>query len=83
MSTVIYPNPLNDKLNLILRDENPGDYLIELSELNGRIIFSLNKGFKAGGTKTVTFDFSEFSSGLYYLRLSDGKRLENRKVVKL
>lgn len=61
-SLTIYPNPVEDKLNLVWEEENV-DYLILNSK--GQV---LRQGVISNGINQ--FNISEFSSGIYFIQIS-------------
>ena len=74
----IYPNPVNDILNI----ELPASYAkqptsIEVYTLLGNKVYS-----EVSHSSSVKLDFSSFSEGLYLVKLSSGKNTFTTKVLK-
>ena len=65
----IYPNPAKD----ILRVEGKGILKVELFNIVGQKVLSINKGFEA-------IDISPLQNGVYFVRL---KTNDGEKTVKL
>jgi len=80
----IYPNPSFDELNLtaeLVKDEN---LLIEIFDVSGRRIFTVNKGSLAKGKHYFKLDVSTFNQGLYFVKTStSNKIIANKKFIKL
>ncbi len=72
-----YPNPVNDKLNVNLRNLNEdADY--ELFNTLGQQVF---KGSLQANTLN-TLDMSQQQSGIYFIKLSTASKSITRKIVK-
>jgi hypothetical protein len=70
----IYPNPVNDILNITTLSDN---YQIEVYSIQGRLI---NRTSKNSGSKI--FDYSGFESGIYILKISSETNSEVFKIIK-
>jgi PKD repeat protein len=69
---VIYPNPANNKLYLLLNKEAE----IQIFDLRGSLVYQANK------SKTYTINTIDWNSGIYYIRIfSEGKIQTARCVV--
>lgn len=78
----VYPNPVEENLTLDLQIIQAGEVQIDLRDINGRILVHQQSGFLNRGSEQMTLDLSAFSSGIYFLTLSDEKSTYNRKIVK-
>jgi len=74
-SVKVYPNPVSDELII---ETNGDESIINVEILNsfGAIIF------KGDLFQTTAIKTDGFASGVYMLKLSDGKSLEVRKIIK-
>ncbi|MGJ8666303.1 MAG: M14 family zinc carboxypeptidase [Patiriisocius sp.] len=70
----IYPNPVNDILNITTSMSN---YTIEVYNVQGQLVAS-----EMRNNGTSTFDYSQLASGLYIMRLTSEGASESFKVVK-
>ncbi|GEQ85945.1 hypothetical protein ULMS_14530 [Patiriisocius marinistellae] len=70
----IYPNPVNDILNITTSKSN---YTIEVYNLQGQLVAS-----EINNNGTSTFDYSQFSSGLYIMKLTSEDTSESFKIIK-
>lgn len=70
-----YPNPTTGMLELEVPES--GQYLIEVSSLTGKLIYSENMQ----GRKS-TLDLSAFPEGIYFVTVRNDRYIETRKVIK-
>ena len=75
----INPNPVTNKINVIIRSENQGDLTIDLFNTTGVRVRSIADPSNLRGATIISNDISDLPSGLYTLRAiskehSDGKR---------
>lgn len=70
-NTFIYPNPVDNILNI---NTTLNDYTVEIYTIAGQLL-SVNKNIK-------TFDFSNFNSGMYILKLITDQKYRIFKVLK-
>jgi hypothetical protein len=75
------PNPFN-KISIINYEIiDGGDVSLEIYDLSGRLLISLNQGNKNTGRHSVIFDGSEFSKGVYFYTLKVKGASLTRKMV--
>jgi hypothetical protein len=73
-----YPNPFNAMTNIKYQvAKNNSNILITISDINGRLISELVNQKQNAGIYEVSWDASEFSSGVYFYRL-----IVNSKIIK-
>ena len=75
----IYPNPTSDKLSIDLSSFNDKEIVIDIIDLSGKLI---STSTKIGGT-TVDLEMSQFTKGLYHIRIHTENGLIVQKVSKL
>ncbi len=71
---VVYPNPVQNVLNITTPQEN---YTLALYTIQGQLISSSENN---NGSQTV--DYSELASGIYLLRLTSSEASETLRIVK-
>ncbi|KKM20393.1 hypothetical protein LCGC14_1645930, partial [marine sediment metagenome] len=77
----VYPNPGTDVFNIHLKDAGSSDIEILLYNLNGQLI--MHKKFQGIRGEILTrLDISNQPGGIYHLRVMDGNRIMDRKLVK-
>lgn len=79
-SVLIYPNPARDKLNIEFDNINGEQLHLEIISLDGKVIYSdvFQHPFR---NSTKTIDLSEFSRGVYTIRLSKGKTFKTERLI--
>jgi len=78
----IYPNPAKDKLNIRFDLQNAMDMKMEIFNVQGQSLFVLNEGAFTSGTHQMSIDISDFTKGVYYLKISnDTQNLTTRFIV--
>lgn len=78
----VYPNPMTDGAVITYTLTKAADATLSLYDLTGKEIMVLQKGFKADGTYTTSFDASLLTKGLYLLRLQTNNETTVIKIVK-
>lgn len=64
-----YPNPFNPTTNISYDIPEQSEVLLQIFDLMGRKIVTLESAIRIAGRHTATFDASQLSSGLYIARL--------------
>ena len=69
---IVYPNPVTQKVSMQFDRNLTGDYVINVTNLAGQIIY--NKNIKLNNASNVQFEISNPPpSGMYYLKITDTK----------
>lgn len=76
----LYPNPTQGQLSLEIGTQHDDEAHLQISDLNGRIVFENDYQANAGVT-TIQIDISSFAAGVYTLHVSTSK--ENYIVKEL
>jgi hypothetical protein len=63
----VYPNPANDKVNLLYDRDLPEDLVINVNDITGQLV---STGLISKGTNKAAIDVSGLSRGIYFLSLS-------------
>ncbi len=77
----IYPNPVNDKLNISVNTENSTKADIQILNSVGQIISSKKYTF-SNGMNMITFNINDLGCGLYFVRINTNNEIIVRKFVK-
>ena len=78
-----YPNPFNPSTTIKFNIPNESNVKIAVYDILGNMIQSLvNENMKAGEYK-VTWDASNYSSGIYFYKLTSGDFVESKKMILL
>jgi photosystem II stability/assembly factor-like uncharacterized protein len=80
-----HPNPFNPttKIKFDIAEHSVGQTFLSVYDITGREIQTLVNEKLNPGTYEVTFDGSNFASGVYFYQLKTGDFIETRKLVLL
>ncbi len=70
----IYPNPVSGKLNIEASELISS---LELIDTNGRVLET-----SSVNSTNKTIDLTEFTDGIYYLKITQEKEISVKKIVK-
>ena len=81
-----YPNPFNPAttINYTIRDvgtRRAVSVLLEVYNTLGQMVATLVNGVQEAGNKSVKWDASNFSTGVYYYRLQVGEFVQTKKLL--
>jgi len=80
----VRPNPANGPIAAIVELQNEGPAKLDLVDAAGRVLESQEFGFQLQARGAVSFNRARtLPPGVYWLRLTQGRRLASRKVVVL
>lgn len=77
------PNPFTDNTTINYSLPSDSDVILEVRDLNGITVATLDQGYKSGGPHHVDWDAAMRPSGIYYLVLNTGAGLKVRKMIKM
>ena len=75
---MIYPNPVKEKCTMFNVQCTLGH--IKVFDMLGNLV--LSQQLKANIQKQINIDVSDFVSGIYFLRMSDGKNFFSSRFIK-
>lgn len=78
----LYPNPVTNKLNIKFNDSLKSDLIINIQDINGKIITETIVK-KQDINSTYVYDTSELPSGTYFIRIICNDVLSVKKFIKL
>lgn len=81
---VIYPNPVNDVLNFRITMPKESQVLIQVTDMNGRVMFQQNK-FIRNGTDDILINTKSWPAQSYSVIVTDSKKkiLVSKKIIKM
>jgi hypothetical protein len=77
----IYPNPVNDQLNIDVNGLNDESLTLSVHDVIGRMIYEYAVN-QVSGEKYLTLDMSKFSGGVYVVKIKTGHGDFTEKIVK-
>ncbi len=78
-SLEIYPNPTQGNLSINIPNESNENVLIQLVDMQGKVVFELNQDF-VPGMNNLSFDLGNLSSGMYSLNIISNNKALNRTI---
>ena len=78
-----WPNPFNAATSLQITVPNSGRLEVSCFDILGRHVATIARGVHHAGDHTFTFDGSNLSSGVYFLKVSYNRQVLTRKIVLL
>lgn len=77
----IYPNPIDDQINLVLRLERESNIAIKIMDLLGNEVVTLANERLSSGEQTKTFTIpNRLNSGIYFLRIVTGSETVVKRI---
>ena len=79
-----YPNPFNPATELSLNVPESGHVSVQVYNLMGQVVATLENGFMEANTyKTLRWDASNVSSGMYLVKAQTGSSVTTQKLMLL
>lgn len=78
-----YPNPFNPETQIRFYLPGKGDVRLTIFNMLGQEIYSITKSNVSVGYNTITFNGSNFASGIYFYQLKAGNFTEMKRMVSL
>jgi len=76
-----YPKPFNSETNIEYSLLKSGIVTIKIYDILGKELLSLVNEFKQAGSYSVTFDATNYPSGVYYYKITVGNFVQVRKMI--
>ena len=76
-----YPNPFNPMTKIKYDIPNDNFVTIKIYDMLGRELMSLVNEFKPAGSYTVTFDATNYPSGVYFYKITSDNFVQVRKMI--
>lgn len=78
-SLILYPNPARGILNLQVKNMNKEDLSVEIVNLNGQVVY--HKQYKNAGQFENTIDVSNYTNGIYFVKVQNANELKTGKII--
>ncbi len=79
----IHPNPAQGVATINVMSTKSNEATVDLLDMTGRTVKTIYAGQLPAGERNITFDTQSISSGIYLVRVSDGKASVQRRFVKM
>ncbi|MEO1255680.1 MAG: chondroitinase-B domain-containing protein [Bacteroidota bacterium] len=73
----IFPNPVNEKVNLTFQPQETTEFSIEIYSTTGKLIKQISKQKIKNGTNNISYDMSNYGTGIYIVQLKTYDTLNN------
>jgi len=83
LSLTCYPNPFNTTTNIIYSLPETGRVTLHVYNLHGQLIETLVVGYYNASRHEILWDASDYTSGVYFYKLTAGDYTETRRVTLL
>jgi hypothetical protein len=80
-NAAVYPNPVNDVMNLVINPGKSASAIVSLNDISGRIVFSQPYELPTETLSTLRIPVSNLKSGMYIVRIQAGSNSISRKVL--
>lgn len=78
---ITYPNPVINEMTITYDVQNAGEVKIEIRDITGKIIKTVNEGHKTSGRYTASMDVRDLSAGNYLVSVSSGTHMIAQKIT--
>lgn len=77
----IFPNPCNGITNLVFDLDKAQNISVQLFDINGKLLQTIDTGQTIKGTYNYQIDFSAYNSGIYFIILRTDERRYTQKII--
>jgi Secretion system C-terminal sorting domain len=78
----VYPNPAQDNITISLNQSSVSGFSISIFDATGNLIHVLHPTQFKAKSDSITFDFSNYATGVYNIVIQDGINKHSEKVIK-
>jgi hypothetical protein len=77
----VFPQPAADVLNIAYELKQGNTVTLEITDINGRVVYNNACGYQMAGEHTQKINTNELGKGVYFLRMTVGGESMARKVL--
>lgn len=78
----IFPNPVNDVVNVSYNVVNTSDVTVEIMDMTGAVVSTVSDESNIQGVQHISVNTSSFAAGVYYVNISTAEGVVKNKFVK-
>lgn len=78
---VVFPNPVQDKANVVITLENPATVYIKIYSVTGQMVVDSEEGNLSAGQHNILLDATSWKQGLYLYQVTAGEKIFTGKVA--
>lgn len=75
-----YPNPASNQVSIRLNADKPGDAVIDVIDLQGRIVHTSTKSLNANNNE-IKLSTSNLENGIYFIRMQADRQFSQHKFI--
>jgi hypothetical protein len=77
----VYPNPVDDQINLILKMDRESNLSVKIMDLLGNEVVTLSNERKAAGEQTKSYTIpNRLNAGIYFLKIMSGSETVVKRI---
>jgi hypothetical protein len=77
----ISPNPTKGIANLTMELKESGKTLVQVMDINGKVVLEMNEGTLSDGAHTLSLDTKSLVNGAYFVRVSTGNYVGTQRLM--
>jgi len=77
----LYPNPFTKVFTILFEQKNQKEYLIDITDIQGRIILKLMKNTYIG-LNVLSVNMEKFEKGIYFAKIFNNNDVQTFKIIK-
>jgi hypothetical protein len=81
LNAVVYPNPVNDVMNIVINPGKEDQVLISVLDVNGRTVLNRSVDLPSETLTTLRIPAGNLVAGIYIVRMQIGTNIISRKIV--
>jgi hypothetical protein len=77
----VYPNPIRSAFSISYKNEKSGNVLVELLDLNGRVISKLLETNRSEGLQNENLEINEINTGVYFIKITTAMSSYTQRIM--
>lgn len=78
----LYSNPAEDQISVAINLPQAGEFVLEITDINGKLVRSVPLNKYPGGINIVSIPVEDLSQGMYILNLISPRFTASKKFIK-